>query len=131
MPRQDTVDFLTAFAVGTVLGIGATILLQPQPTPKQRVVKKLKPYRKQIQKSYKHVARGVRDGSDATSELTGELIAAGRELLGEFQAEMAEIVDQARADLQGVVKEQSRAAGKAAGKVASRGAKQARRRLGI
>jgi gas vesicle protein len=127
MPRQDTVDFLTAFAVGTVLGIGATILLQPQPTPKQRVAKKLKPYKKQIRKSYKHVARGMRDGSDATSEMTGELISAGRELLGEFQAEMAEIVDQARADLQGLVKEQSKVAGKAA----SRGAKQARRRLGI
>ena len=25
MPRQDTVDFLTAFAVGTVLGVGATL----------------------------------------------------------------------------------------------------------
>ncbi len=35
MPRQDTVDFLTAIAVGTVLGIGATLLLQPEP-PRSR-----------------------------------------------------------------------------------------------
>ena len=28
MARQDTTDFLTAFAVGAVLGIGATLLLR-------------------------------------------------------------------------------------------------------
>ena len=33
MARQDTVDFLTAFAVGSVLGIGATLLLTPDRTP--------------------------------------------------------------------------------------------------
>jgi gas vesicle protein len=123
MPRQDTVDFLTAFTVGTVLGIGATLLLQPEPTPQQRVVKKLKPYRKQIRRSYENVSRGVRDGSEATSELTSEVISAGRELLGEFRAEVAEILDQARSELNHIVKEQ--------GKSASRGATKARRRLGI
>jgi gas vesicle protein len=127
MPRQDTVDFLTAFAVGTVLGIGATLLLQPKQTPQERVVRKLKPYRKQIRKSYQHVARGVREGSGATSDLTGELISAGRELLGEFKSEVAEILDEARSELQDLARDQ----GKVAGKAAARGAKNARRRLGI
>lgn len=99
MPRQDTIDFLTAFAVGTVLGVGATLLLQPERTPRDRVTRQLKPYRKQMRKSYEHVARGVRDGSGATSELTAEVIGAGRELLGEFREEVAEILEEARSEL--------------------------------
>jgi hypothetical protein len=35
MPRQDdTSDFLTAFAIGTALGVGATLLLRPRPAPR-------------------------------------------------------------------------------------------------
>ena len=97
MPRQDTVDFLTAFAVGTVLGIGATLLLQPEETRRDKVVKKLKPYRKQMRKSYDKLARGVRSGTDATSDLTSDVIGAGRELLGDFREEVSEILEQARA----------------------------------
>jgi gas vesicle protein len=127
MPRQDTVDFLTAFAVGTVLGIGATLLLKPERTPRERVARKLKPYRKQMQKSYKHLSRGMRDGSEATSELTAEVIGAGRELLGEFRAEVAEILDQARSELQDLMGDRAKSFGKAAGKAA----KKTRRRVGI
>lgn len=107
MPRQDTVDFLAAFAVGTVLGIGATLLIQPPaPTPRERVVKKLKPYGKQLRKSYRKVTEGVRNGGDATADLTTEVIGAGRELLGEFRAEVADILDQAREDLKDLVDDQ-------------------------
>jgi hypothetical protein len=31
MARQNTTEVLAAFAVGTVLGIGATLLLKPEP----------------------------------------------------------------------------------------------------
>ena len=106
MPRQDTVDFLTAFAVGTVLGIGATLLLQPDRSPKARVARQLKPYRKQMRKSYQNVRQGMRDGSGATAELTGEVISAGRELLGEFRSEVADILADARAELGEMMEEQ-------------------------
>jgi gas vesicle protein len=120
MPRQDTVDFLTAFAVGTVLGIGATLLLQPDRSPRQRVARQLKPYRKQMRKSYDHLSRGVRQGSDATSDLTAEVIGAGRELLGEFRGEVAEILEQARAELGDLVAEQARELRKGAKKARGR-----------
>lgn len=123
MPRQDTVDFLTAFAVGAVLGVGATLLLQPDDSPRKRVVKQLKPYRKQMQRSYKHLSRGLREGSGATSELTSEVIGAGRELLSEFREEVAEILDQARSELKEIVSEQASDLGK--------GARRTRRRVGI
>jgi gas vesicle protein len=123
MPRQDTVDFLTAFAVGTVLGIGATLLLQPDRSPSARIARQLKPYRKQLRKSYRDVKRGVRAGSGATSDMTSEVIGAGRELLTEFKAEVADILDQARSELGDIVSQQVRQARK--------GARQTRKRVGM
>lgn len=123
MPRQDTVDFLTAFAVGTVLGIGATLLLQPNRTPKDRVLRQLKPYRKQMKRSYAQVREGVRAGRGATSELTDEVVGAGRELLDEFRAEVTDILDNAREELRGVAGSQR--------KDLSRGLKRARRKMGM
>ncbi len=123
MPRQDTVDFLTAFAVGTVLGIGATLLLQPQRTPKQRVVKQLKPYKKQMRKSYGHARDALRIGAGATSDLSGEVAAAGRELLSDFQQDVAKILSDARGDLQEMIQEQM--------KDLSKGLKKTRKRMGV
>jgi gas vesicle protein len=124
MPRQDTVDFLTAFAIGTALGIGATLLLRPaRPTAKERILKQLGPYRKRVGRGYKQVRRGMREGTEATADLTGEVISAGRELLGEFREEAERILGEAREELQGIVKEQGRGV--------ARGAKQARRKLGM
>lgn len=123
MPRQDTVDFLTAFAVGTVLGIGATLLLQPERTAKQRVIRQLKPYRKQMQKGYKQVRKGVRHGGGATADMTGEIITAGRELLGEFREEVSDILSEAREELQGLMEDRARGV--------KRGVKQTRRKLGL
>lgn len=123
MPRQDTVDFLTAFAVGTVLGIGATLLLQPQRSPKERVVHQLKPYRKQIRRGYKKVRSGMSEGAGATAEFGGEVISAGRELLSEFRAEVAGILSEAREELQEMLPGQQTGLQKRI--------KRARRRLGM
>lgn len=123
MPRQDTVDFLTAFAVGTVLGIGATLLLQPQRSPKERVIRQLKPYKKQIRRSMEQVRTGVRGGAGATAELSGEVVTAGRELLGEFRSEVAQILGEAREELQEILRDQATDLG--------RGVKRARRKIGM
>lgn len=123
MPRQDTVDFLTAFAVGTVLGIGATLLLQPERTPKDRVLKQMKPYKKQMRRSYQSLREGVKEGSTATADLTGELVGAGRELLGEFRSEVADILGDARKELRGMLRDQVGDLGK--------GVKRTRRKFGM
>jgi gas vesicle protein len=108
MPRQDSVDFLAAFAVGTVLGIGATLLLQPKRTPKQRIAKQWKPYRKQMRKSYQHARTAVREGTGATSEMSSALVDVGQELLGEFRKEAGKILAEARSDLQKAMQQQAR-----------------------
>jgi gas vesicle protein len=123
MPRQDTVDFLTAFAVGTVLGIGATLLLQPERTPKQRVLRQMKPYKKQMRRSYSQVRGGLRNGRAATGEMTTETITAGRELLGEFRTEVSDILRDAREELQELVRAQA--------KDLSKGVRRTRRKLGM
>ncbi len=124
MPRQDTVDFLAAFAVGTVLGIGATLLIQPpEPTRRERVAQRLKPLGKQLRRSYRKVSKGVREGGEATADITTEVIGAGRELLGEFRSEVADILDQAREELKDLVEDQV--------KTIRRSTRKTRRRVGL
>ncbi|HET7230565.1 MAG TPA: hypothetical protein VFJ16_11220 [Longimicrobium sp.] len=102
MARQNSTEFLAAFAVGTVLGIGATLLLRPEPqTAKERLMRELKPYRKKIRKSAGQVQRGVRRGRAATAEVADDAIDAGRELIAEFRDEVRRIVAEARDELAG------------------------------
>jgi hypothetical protein len=99
MARQDTTDFLTAFAVGAVLGIGATLLMRSPPqTAKERLLRELKPYhRKKIGGG--RVARGVRRGRGAATDMADDAIDTGRELLSEFRDEVKRIVENARDEL--------------------------------
>jgi gas vesicle protein len=93
MARQDTTDFLTAFAVGAVIGAGATLLLRSQPrSAKERLMRELKPYRRKLGKSAGQISRGLRRGTRATGGLADDAIDAGRELLSEFRDEVKRIV---------------------------------------
>jgi gas vesicle protein len=100
MAREDTNDFLTALALGAVLGFGATLLLQggrPK-TAKERLLRELKPYyRKKIGGG--KVARGVRRGRAAAADMADDAIDTGRELLSEFRDEVKRIVEDARDEL--------------------------------
>ncbi|MBV9110390.1 MAG: hypothetical protein JO306_13340 [Gemmatimonadetes bacterium] len=109
MARQDTTEFLAAFAVGAVLGIGATLLLRPEPkTAKERLMRELKPYRKRVRKSAGRMARELRKGRVATGEIADDAIDAGRELLGEFREEVRRIITEARDELaEGLVERRS------------------------
>lgn len=123
MPRQDTADFLAAFAVGTVLGVGATLLLQPQRTPTERLARQLKPYRKRMNKSLRGTREALLDGAGATGEITGDVVSTGRELLGEFRKEVAKILDDARDEMQDIFQDQA--------KDLSKGVRRARRKFGV
>jgi gas vesicle protein len=101
MARQDTTEFLAAFAVGTVLGIGATLLLRPAPpkTAKERLLRELKPYRRKMRRSAGQVARGLQRGRAATGVVADDAIDAGRELITEFRDEVRRILAEARDEL--------------------------------
>jgi gas vesicle protein len=118
MPRQDTTDFMTAFAIGTVLGVGAALLLRrPKPTARQRLARDLKPHTKRLRRSYGTARGAVREGAAATGDMTGEVISVGRELLGEFRGEVARILADARDELKEVAAERVKDARKRARKL--------------
>ena len=108
LPRQDTIDFATAFAVGAALGVGATLLLVPEPTRGERVVRRLKPPARQFRRSIGEARSALQESGEAAGDFSTEVISAGRELLGEFRAEVARIVEDARADLQDAIQDTSK-----------------------
>lgn len=112
MARQDTNDFLTAFAIGAVLGVGATLLLRPEkPNPRKQLQKRLKPHVRKLRKSAAKSRKGGRvrvAAASAAPQAAGmedDAIRAGRELLAEFRGEVRRILDEARQELRGIATE--------------------------
>ncbi|HLL81213.1 MAG TPA: hypothetical protein VK420_01125 [Longimicrobium sp.] len=103
MPQQDdTTDFLTAFAIGTALGVGATLLLRPRPrTARERLMRELKPRRGRLRGTVPADAVRVRRPEPVEVEgLTeADVIDMGRELLEEFREEVQRILADAREQL--------------------------------
>ena len=78
---------------------------------------------KRIITSGPHTRATVREGSNATGDLTSEVVSAGRELLGEFRHEVSGILDDARKELRELVQDQV--------KDISKGARRTRRKMGM
>jgi|SRR5690606_15816507 len=96
MAQHDARDFVAAFVVGAALGVGATLLLRPEPpTRARRLLRELDPYRKRLRKRVRRASRGLRGRGD----LKDEVLAIGRDFLRDLRAEADEIVAQARAEL--------------------------------
>jgi gas vesicle protein len=116
MARQDTNDFLAAFGIGAVLGIGAALLLRPdKPNPRKQLQKRLKPHVRKLGKSASRTRKAAaRVAVQASGTSTDEVIGAGRELLAEFRGEVTRILDEARAELRELAQEQGRGAPPAA-----------------
>jgi gas vesicle protein len=111
MARQDTNDFLAAFGIGAVLGIGAALLLRPEkPNPRKQLQKRLKPHVRKLSKSASKTRKAARVAAREAGTSTDEVIHAGRELLAEFRGEVTRILDEARAELRELAQEQGRAA---------------------
>lgn len=108
MAHKDTNDFLTAFAIGAALGVGATLLLRPEkPNPRKQLQKRLKPHVRKLRRS---AARSRRAGRAAPRPAAGvgmedDAIRAGRELLAEFRGEVQRILDEARGELREIAAE--------------------------
>lgn len=121
MARQDNNDFLAAFAIGAVLGVGATLLLRPEkPNPRKQLQKRLKPHVRKLGRGARG-RRRVRSGAppppreqEREAGMQEEAIQAGRELLAEFRGEVQRILEEARDELRALSAEPG-APGSAAG----------------
>ncbi|HEU0300514.1 MAG TPA: hypothetical protein VFR37_13685 [Longimicrobium sp.] len=111
MARQDNNDFLAAFAIGAVLGVGATLLLRPEkPNPRKQLQKRLRPHVRKLGRGSRG-RRRVRAAAPAPRErareapLQDDAIQAGRELLAEFRGEVQRILEEARGELRALAAE--------------------------
>lgn len=107
MPQRDTIDFLTAFAIGAIAGAAATLLLRPGPaTRRARIARELRPYRRRLRTSARRARKEFGSAAAAAGEVGGTLREASRELIQEFRNEMSDIIATAREDLARTVSHQ-------------------------
>src|SRR5262245_43648849 len=56
--ETDSVDLFTAFAIGAMIGVGATLLLRPDPpTPTEQVLKRFTPLARRARKAARRARR--------------------------------------------------------------------------
>ena len=81
MKNDTSTDYIAAFIVGTLLGAGAALLLAPDPpTRREKIMKEIEPYRKQLRKRSKSARKRVgRQASAATdAQLKAEIYSYSR-----------------------------------------------------
>jgi len=112
MARHDTNDFLTAFAIGAALGVGATLLLRPEkPNPRKQLQKRLKPHVRKLgggARGRRRVRAAAPPPREREPGMQDDAIQAGRELLAEFRGEVQRILDEARGELRDLSAERPR-----------------------
>lgn len=115
MNEQETTDFLAAFAIGAVVGVGAMLLLGPKRRTRgtRRVARDLRPYRKKMRKSARRARKGIEQTAGATAELRDDLTAASRTVVRDFQEEFADLLASAREEIAHTVDDQVSEARKA------------------
>lgn len=113
MPDLDNRDYVAALVLGTLLGVGAALMMRKEPTRREKLVRELKPYGKAIRKGAKRARTQIGDSADNALEYGEELLTASREILDGFRDEVAKVVASARDELSDAVAEQVHDAKKA------------------
>jgi gas vesicle protein len=107
MSDDRTTEYVTAFVVGALVGVGAALLLAPDPpTRRERLMKELKPYRKKLDKKASKMRKQAGRQVDAAGEWGEELRAASRAVVADLREEVAELVADARDQIADAVETQ-------------------------
>lgn len=123
MKNDQTTEYVTAFVVGTLVGVGAALLFAPDPpTRREKIMKELKPYRKKVAKGAKRARKTMGRQASAASDWSEELAEASRAVMSDLRSEVADLVADAREEIAATVEGQLSSAGKAI----RRGAKRVR-----
>ncbi|HUG41426.1 MAG TPA: hypothetical protein VMM12_13140 [Longimicrobiales bacterium] len=121
MKNDSSSEFIMAFAVGALLGVGAALLLAPDPpTRREKLMKELKPYRKKLGKKTASARKMAGRRVSAATDMGEELVAAGRAVARDLREEVAELVADARTEIAATVESQLDAAQHALEKGAKR-----------
>jgi hypothetical protein len=115
--ETDSVDLFTAFAIGAMIGVGATLLLRPDPpTATEQVLKRFTPLARRARKAAHRARRDFGRSFDLSRTATRDVGRAGSEALDEFRSQVQDIVSSARNELTDSAREQLRSARKALGR---------------
>jgi gas vesicle protein len=100
MTEDHTTEYVTAFVVGAIVGVGAALLLAPEPpTRRERVMKDLKPYRKKLRKQTAKMRKQAGKQMSAAGDWGEDLAAASRVVAQDLRDEMAQLVADARDEI--------------------------------
>lgn len=121
MKQEEQTEYLTAFAVGALVGVGAALLLAPKPpTRRERLMKELKPYRKKLDKRSARARKEMEKRASSAADWGEEMVSASRSVIGDMRHEVADMVADARAEIADSVADQLESAQKALKKSAKR-----------
>ena len=100
MRDTDSVDLFTAFAIGAMIGVGATLLLRPDPpTAGEQIFKRFKPVAKRARKAAHRVSRRAERGLEQSRAAGREIGNAGKYIYEELRDQIDEIISSARSEL--------------------------------
>jgi gas vesicle protein len=100
MTEDHTTEYVTAFVVGAIVGVGAALLLAPEPpTRRERVMKDLKPYRKKLRKQTAKMRKQAGKQMSAAGDWGEDLAAASRVVVQDLRDEMAQLMADARDEI--------------------------------
>jgi len=101
MNDRDKTDLWTALAVGAVVGIGAALLLRSADQPEaRRLLRTLRPVKERAQRAVKNASRQLEQRAQELGTRGEELIDQGTDALADLRRDAAEIVAQAREELE-------------------------------
>lgn len=121
MDRDQTTDYVTAFVVGAAVGVGAALLFAPKPpTRRERIMKELKPYRKQLEKRTARARKQVGRQAASAADWGEEMVEASRSVMSDMREEVAGLVADARSEIAEAVATQLESAQKSLKKTAKR-----------
>ena len=120
MADLDNRDYVAAIVIGTLLGVGAAMIMRKQPTHRDLLARDLKPYGKAMRKGAKRAGRTLERGASDALEQGEELLEASREILDGFRDEVARVIADARDELSDSMRKQVKDARKAMRRTARR-----------
>ena len=120
MADLDNRDYIAAIVIGTLLGVGAAMIMRKKPTHRDLLKRDLKPYGKAMRKGAKRYGASLERGANDALEQGEELLEASREILEGFRDEVAKVVADARDELADTMQRQVKDARKVLRRAAKR-----------
>jgi hypothetical protein len=114
MAENDSIDLLTAFAIGAMIGVGATLLMRSEPeTATERLLGGVRPIARRAKKAAGRAAKRYGKSVSLTRKATRDLGGAGRDVMEDLHKEIEDILASARDELGATARRKMRSARKA------------------